>query len=255
MIVDQFMLGSVRKVPLIGRVSHTINWMTLAAPGIFKLSEAINKKTTFSKYKNLSRLTAKIESEGIQKLYADSTPMALWNLDHMILSWFSNLGKLHEFDYLIYYEFDTYTTKSLDLIYEKFTKTYDACFTGYDISTPKWHFNNFPPGARWATKRWLKLRALPTTLYRSLFAGTLISRLCLERLEKLEIDLSGEPYCQVEMRLPTVLTALGYRCGKLDFPFVRYRPEWSALEIHANVNAGIFHPVKELVPTERSRLL
>jgi hypothetical protein len=52
------------------------------------------------------------------------------------------------------------------------------------------------------------------------------------------------------MRLPTILTSLGFRCGRLDFPFIRYRPEWSMNEIFANEDAGIFHPVKRPVSAE-----
>jgi hypothetical protein len=251
MIVDGFMFGSVRKLPLVGLVSHAINWIASSAPGVFKLSEAINKKVVmFASHNKLAELCARMDNEGVHALYPDFTPMALWNLDHMILQWFNDSGKLYDFDYLIYYEFDIYTTKPLDTIYEKYTKSYDACFNDYEEAAHNWYFYHFPPGSRWATKRWLKRRMLPTTLYRSNFAGTLISRRCLERLKELGIDFSGAPYCQEEMRLPTVLTALGFRCGKLDFPFVRYRPAWPVKEILANEDAGVFHPVKELVPTE-----
>jgi hypothetical protein len=251
MIVDAFMFGSVRLLPVVGLVSHAINWMASSAPGVFKLSEAINKKVlTFVSHNKLAEPCIGMNNEVVHNSYPDFTPMALWNLDHMILHWFNNSGRFDDFDYLIYYESDIYTTKPLDTIYEKYTKSYDACFTNYEEATENWYFYNFPLGCRWATKRWLKQRMLPTTLYRSNFAGTLISRRCLERLIELGIDFSGAPYCQMEMRLPTVLTALGFRCGKLYFPFARYRPTWSVKEILANEEAGIFHPVKELFPTE-----
>ena len=84
----------------------------------------------------------------------------------------------------------------------------------------------------------------------ALFAGALISRMCLEKMKNLGIDFSGEPYSMNEMRLPTTLSALGFKCGRLNFPFVRYRPEWSEREIWANQDAGIFHPVKKALSVE-----
>jgi hypothetical protein len=251
MIVDKYTLGSMRTLPLVGSVSHTINWLASSAPGVFRLSEAINKKVVdFTGSSRLAGLRAGLNRQGLQTLHVDFTPMVLWNLDHVIMRWFTSSGKLLDFDYLIFIEFDIYTTKSLDALYEKYTKSYDACFVDYGIATKSWRFYNFPLGSRRATQNWLKRRMLPTTIYRCIFGGNLISRRCLEKLEELGTDFSGDPYCQAEMRLPTVLTAIGFRCGKLDFPFYRYRPEWSVNEIRANGDAGILHPVKTLVPTE-----
>lgn len=252
MIVDEFMFGSIRKVPLVGRVSHEINWLASSASVVFRLSEALNKKVvTFMGDSRLAALRGKMNGEGLQTVYIDFTPIYLWNVDHMLVEWFNNVGKLHDFDHLIYHEFDIYTTRPLSKVYEQYAKSYDACFIDYEEATPDWHFYNFPLGCRWATKRWLRRRNLPEKLYRSNFAGPLVSRRCLERLAELGIDFSGAPYCKVEMRLPTVLTGLGFNVGRLDFPFVRYRPVWSVEEINANAEAGIFHPVKQLVSTER----
>ncbi len=78
----------------------------------------------------------------------------------------------------------------------------------------------------------------------------MISRSALERLKDLGIDFSGVPYCAAEMRLPTVLSGLGFRCGRLSFPFYRYRPAWSEEEINLNKDGGIFHPVKALTSIE-----
>jgi len=251
MIIDKYILGSVRMLPLAGQISHTLNWMALSGSGVFRLSETINKKVeSFIGHDKLAGLSARLDHEGFQTLHVDFTPMALWNLDHAIMRWFNSSGKLLDFDYLIFYEFDIYTTKPLDEIYEKYTKSYDACFVGYGRVAQDWYFYHFPPGSSWSTRRWLKRRKLPTTLYRCIFGGNMICRRALEKLEKLGIDFSGTPYCQSEMRLPTVLTAIGFRCGKLDFPFFRYRPVWSVNEVFANEDAGIFHPVKTLIPSE-----
>jgi len=255
MIFDPYMFGSdVKRLPLsyaLGSISHAINWLALSGSGVFRLSMAINKKIiTLARNSTLTEMRARIDHMGLQPLHVDFTPMALWNLDHTLMAWFNNSGKQFDFDYLIFYESDIFTTKPLDVMYEKYTELYDACFVDFEIATQSWHFYNFPLGCRRATMRWLKQRMLPTALYRSMFAGALISRRCLERLKELGIDFSGAPYCQNEMRLPTMLTALGFRCGKLDFPFIRYRPDWHMNEIFANEDAGIFHPVKRPASAE-----
>jgi len=251
MVVDEKIPGSTRTLRLIGPVSHLINSVALSASGVFGLSHAINKKVgAFTGHSKLIELRNRVRQMEPQSLHVDFTPMVLYNSDHAIMHWFKTSGKQLDFDYLIFYEYDIYTTKPLDTIYRAYPKYYDACFNEYGKSTQSWHFHNFPPGCGRATRKWLRQRKLPTTLYRSIFGGNLISRRVLERLEELEIDLSGTPYCIDEMRLPTVLTALGFRCGKLNFPFYRYRPVWSEKEIFSNKDAGIFHPVKTLTLTE-----
>jgi len=51
------------------------------------------------------------------------------------------------------------------------------------------------------------------------------------------------PYAFCEMRLPSVLTGLGFSCARLDFPMVRYRPPLSKSDIETNPSFGLFHPV------------
>lgn len=252
MFVDGSMLGSTQALRLIGPVSHLINWTTLSAPGVFRLSHAINEKVGgFTSRSKLMELSNKVNQGGLQELQIDFTPMSLWNLDHAIMHWFRTSGKLLDFDYMIFYEPDIYTTKPLNALYKAYTESYDACFIDYGKATESWHFFNFPPGCNRRTRRWLQQRKLPATLYRSIFGGNIISRRALEKLKKLGIDFAGIPYCQAEMRLPTVLTAMGFRCGKLDFPFYRYRPMWSEEEIYSNEDVGIFHPVKILTSKEK----
>lgn len=255
MVIDQFMFGSSKRIPIIGYVSHTINWLALSAPGIFPFSKAINKKSLDVIKKNkLKEMETKLNCMIKHSSYIDYTPLALWNLDHCIMSWYENLGRTVDFDYVVFYESDIFTTKPIDEIYEKYTKKYDACFADFEIANKDWHFYNYPFGSRKATKKWLEKRMLPTKLYKSIFAGAIISRRCLERLRELKIDFSGAPYCQNEMRLPSLLSALGFKCGKLDFPFVRYRPEVSIDTIISNKDEGIFHPVKKLVISELQNL-
>jgi len=110
--------------------------------------------------------------------------------------------------------------------------------------------SQFKPTQQRATRNWLRDRQLSTALHRCLFGGLLISRQALEKLQELEIDFSGAPYCTAEMRLPTVLTVIVFRCGKLNFPFLRYRPLWTEEEIRSNEDAGVFHPVKTLTSVE-----
>jgi hypothetical protein len=255
MIVDRYMFGSNVKLwgrPFWGPIFHQLNWLASSAPGIFRLSKVINEKSmTFFKKTKIKEVCARIDKMKVQPLYIDFTPMALRNLDSSIVDWFSNSGKQFDFDYLIFYESDIFTTKPLNEIYREYTKLYDACFVNYDKATENWRFYNYPLGSRRATIRWLRQRMLPTTLFRSLYAGALISRSCFEKMKKLRIDLSGSPYCMCEMRLPTIINALGFKVGKLDFPFVRYRPVWSEHEIFAKQDSGIFHPVKKLVTIER----
>jgi len=254
MIIDKYMFGSNVKFwgrPFWGPIFHQINYLASSAPGVFRLSRVINEKSiTFAKNNKIEEVRSRINHMGTQPLYVDFTPMALRNLDRSIMDWFSNSGKQFDFDYLIFYESDLFTTKPLDVVYGEYTDLYDACFVNYKKATQNWRFYRYPLGSRRATIRWLRQRKLPTALYSSLYAGALISRSCLEKLKKLRIDLSGAPYCMCEMRLPTILTALGFRCGKLNFPYVRYRPEWSQNEIFANEDAGIFHPVKKHVSVE-----
>jgi hypothetical protein len=253
MVVDANMFGSsTRALRLIGPPSHLINSIALSMPGVFRLSNAINKKVGALASRNrLIELCNKVQHEGLRTLHADFTPMVLYNGDHAIMNWFNTLGKLLDFDYLVFYEFDIYTTKPLDAIYGRYAKSYDACFKEYGKATQNWHFFNYPPGCNRETRKWLRKRKLPTTLYRSIFAGSMISRSALERLRELKIDFSGEPFCTAEMRLPTVLTALGFRCGKLKLPFYRYRPIWSEEEIRSVEDGDFFHPVKTLTSEEK----
>lgn len=252
LIVDQNIAGLLRPWRFIGPISHLVNSIALSKPGVFRLSHAINRKVgAFTSHSKIVELRNEIRREGLQTFHADFTPLVLYNADRAIMNWFNSSGKLLDFDYLIFYEYDIFTTKPLDEIYDVYAKSYDACFNEYSVATKNWYFYNFPPGCNNATRRWLKQRKLPTTLYRSLFGGNMISRSALEKLADLKIDFSGTPYCYAEMRLPTILTALGFKCGQLNFPFYRYRPTWPEKEIFSNENTGIFHPVKELTYVEK----
>ena len=251
LIIDQFKPGTLQRRRLFGPITHLVNSFVLSMPGVFGFSHVLNKKIgAFTSRKKLTELRRKMNHEELQTFHADFTPMVLYNGDYSIMDWFSSSGKLLDFDYLIFYEADIYTTKPLSSIYKRYAESYDVCFNDYGLATQSWVFFNYPPGCNRSTRRWLEKRKLPTTLYRSLFGGMLISRFVLERLKDLKIDFSGTPYCVAEMRLPTVLTDLGFKCGRLNFPFYRYRPVWSEEEISSNEDEGIFHPVKTLISAE-----
>ncbi len=252
MFIDEYMFGSTRQVHLIGRCTHLLNSLALSTPQLFQLAYSINKQIgSITRNSSLTELRYKMEHEGFQNFHVDFTPKALFNGDHALMHWFNTVGKKLDFDYLIFYEPDIYTTKPLDEIYGEYTNSYDACFNEYGVANSSWSFCRCPPGCAQATKRWLKQRKLPTTLYRCIFGGSIISRAVFERLSELKIDFSGEPYCFAEMRLATVITALGFKCGRLNFPFYRFRPVWSEKEIYSNAEAGIFHPVKTLTSVEK----
>jgi hypothetical protein len=250
MIVDLHMVASRRKMRLIGPVFHTINYMALSQWNVFRLSEKINRNLgNFWAGSELTYLRAAMASMGL-RLHVDFTPMAYWNLDHVILNWFSESGKNMDFDYLIFYEPDAYTTKPLDEIYNSYT-AFDASFVHYQRATPDWFFFHYPPGGRRATLSWLKKRKLAPILYRSLLGGSMFSRKALEALEKLHYD-TAKPYCQGEMRLPTVLSALGFKCSKLGFQYYRYGPIWSENDVRNKAENGIFHPIRQLTREELS---
>lgn len=54
MFVDQYMFGSMRTVRFIGPVSQLVNSIALAAPGVFRLFNAVNEKVvTFTDHNKL----------------------------------------------------------------------------------------------------------------------------------------------------------------------------------------------------------
>lgn len=251
MICDKYFPRSKVRIPILGNIFHIINWISLSLPGIFQFSKNINKKSfSMFKHKKITEMQSRINEIGVNCSFIDYTPMAYWNLDHVLLTWFKKVGKNFDFDHVIFYESDVFTTKSLDLLYADYMKNYDACFADFRIAQKDWRFFNFPLGSRKSILKWLNKMQASKNLYRSIFAGALISRRCFEKLEKLQIEFSGSPYAPNEMRMPTVLSALGFKCGRLDFPLVRYRPELSWDKISSNNDLGIFHPVKNLTPLE-----
>jgi hypothetical protein len=170
-------------------------------------------------------------------LHYDFTPAGWSNLDLVILNWFATIGESQDLDYLIFYEQDMLMTKTIASLYDHYTR-YDAAFALLRRATPAWWFYDYPPSSRKTLLKWLDRRRLNSDLYACIFAGAMISRRVLESMVHLDLPNS---YC--EMRLPTVVASLGFSCGRLEFPMVRYRPTLTEKEVAERPEAGIFHPV------------
>lgn len=165
--------------------------------------------------------------------------MAYYNMDSSILNWYSTEGKNLDFDYLIYYEYDIFTSKTINELYSKYTK-FDAAFVNYAKAntTLYWYVN--PHGGKKAIRKWLKNKRKPTTLYRGLFSANMVSREILTKLASTQL-----PHGYCELRFPSIITNLGFSCTKLDFPMLRFRPYLTKTDIKPNWTKGIFHPVLE----------
>jgi hypothetical protein len=173
-------------------------------------------------------------------LHYDFTPAGWSNLDLVILNWFATMGESKDLDYLIFIEQDMLMTKTIASLYDSYTQ-YDAAFVQFRKATPAWWFYDYPPGSgsRKTLLKWLKLKHFKSDLYACIFAGAMISRRVLESMVHLDLPAS---YC--EMRLPTVVASMGFSCGRLEFPMVKYRPFLTEEEVAERPEAGIFHPVR-----------
>jgi|YelNatPaOPRAMG01_1025707.scaffolds.fasta_scaffold22319_2 hypothetical protein len=219
--------------------ARVLNMIPLRSGIIYKTSEIINKKVeSFRRKKEIDTLRRKLQKWSLN-LYCDYTPMGMFNQDIAILKWFSSHGKNIDFRYLIFLEHDIFLTKPISDIYRKYT-CYDAGFVNYRIASPSWvWYRKFK--VREFLKKWLSKQGLKTNIYACLFVGNMVSREVLEELEKIPYPHYG--FC--EMRWPTIITALGFKCVKLDLPMVRYKPPYKKSEILAHKELGIFHPVVE----------
>lgn len=225
-------------VRYVGPFNERVNSVALRSSHLFRLLRFMNEKVeTLRRGTELASLRSLLNRNEMS-LHCDFTPMGIWNLDLSILTWFATNGKILDFEHLIFYEYDTCTTKTILEIYDEYTR-FDAAFVDLRKASSEWSWYNYPPAARKTIVRWLEKRGLKPILYACLFAANMLSRRTLEVLADLPL-----PYGFCEMRLPTVLVALGFNCGKLDFPMVRYRPALSIREIECRPDLGIFHPVK-----------
>jgi len=174
-------------------------------------------------------------------LHCDSTTLGMDNQDLAIVNWFLSQGEKYDFDFLIYFEYDMFTTKTIESLYEAYSK-FDAGFVDYREASPFWDNYDRPRGARRSVVQWLKHQgSLPIT-YAGFFPGNMISRKALACLSKLDFPIG---YC--EMRLPSILTGLGFSCTNLDFPMVKWtfnkNEAFSKNDVEKRPDYGIFHPV------------
>lgn len=194
--------------------------------------ESIHRRTEIDALSDLLRKAG-------MKLHCDFTPMAWFNMDLAILNWFSSEGKNYDFEFLVYFEYDMYQTRTIESLYNKYTH-YDAGLVDYSKAGPDWVWTHRPAGARRSIIRWLQDRNKVPMLWRSFVPGCMISRKALTQLAEVQL-----PFAVCELRLPTVLTSLGFSCVRLDFPMVRYRPAFSKADVEGKSNYGLFHPVYE----------
>ena len=218
------------------RTTSNFYWYFLSSKQIFELSRVITERVESTRRKvDIQILNGLLKKNGTN-LHFDFTPMGYWNLDLVILNWFAKQGKNMDFDFLLFLEHDLYTTRTIDELYCSYRK-YDACFADYQEANESWYPYRGILGKK-NVQNWLKDRHLSQSLYRGLFAGAMLSYDLLLTLEKMRLPFG---YC--EMRMPSIITNLGYSCTTLNFPMVQYRPSLSKEDINSNSSLGIFHPV------------
>jgi hypothetical protein len=215
-----------------------LNLTFLRSERVYHFSYIINKRIKPFRRGEINLLKKTLKKEGLN-LYCDYTPMGYYNQDLAIINWYSSEGKYYDFDFLIFFEYDMFATKTIENLYKKYTN-YDAGFIDYSNPSPSWYWYSKPPGARKALIKWLRDRGLKPKLYRCFFPGNMISRKVLENIEKIQL-----PYEFCEMRWPTVITGLGFKCVRLNFPMVRYKNPINKVDILEKKELGLFHPVYE----------
>jgi len=217
-----------------------LNLTFLRIRSVYKLSYEINRRLDpICRNTEIKLVQKTVKNLGINYLYCDYTPLGYFNQDIAILNWFSTEGEKFDFDYLIFFEWDMFATKPIKHLYSKYT-SYDAGFVRFEEATPSWYWYNKPPGARKALLNWLRDNKLKIKLYRGLFVGHIISRKVLERLKGISL-----PYGFCEMRWPSIIAGIGYKCVRLDFPMVKFGKPIRKAEVIANKELGLFHPVYE----------
>jgi len=221
-----------------------LNWTFLKSTHLYELSRAINEKVESVRRKaEIDVMRDTLHKIGM-KLCCDFTPMGYFNQDLALLNWFQSEGRNLDFDFLVFFEYDMLATKTIESLYGKYTH-YDAGFVGYRKVHPSWYWYKYPLRGKESILQWLKDRNLRPVLYRGLFAGHMVSREVLIKLERMRL-----PYGFCEMRWPSILNGLGFRCIRLNFPMVRHRPSISKSDIETRSTLGLFHPVYDDVASD-----
>lgn len=223
------------------RYRDGFNWEVCKSKKLFTVTKAINMSVeSFRRRSELEETRKFMQKLGLD-LYCDFTPIGKINQDLAIINWFRQQGKNLDFDFMVYFEYDMYTTRTIDDLYAPYLG-YDAGFVGYRMAEPSWMWYDLPSGANRSVCKWLKKHGAKPIVYRSFFPGHFLSRRVLQKLV-LQRDF---PNAFNEMRSSSVVTGLGFRVARLDFPMVNVTVEAggvSEAEIKANSKFGIFHPV------------
>jgi hypothetical protein len=210
----------------------------LRPDSFFKLNRFLAEKVeSVHRRTEIDALSGLLRKAGM-KLYCDFTPMAWYNMDLGILNWFLSEGKNYDFEFLVYFEYDMYQTRTIEQLYDKYVQ-YNAGFVDYSKARSDWLWTHRPVGSRGSVFRWFQKRNKVPVRYKGFFPGCLISRKALAQLAELRL-----PFAICELRLPTVLSGLGFSCVRLDFPMVSLRP-LSKVDVEANSDYGLFHTVYE----------
>lgn len=112
-----------------------------------------------------------------------------------------------------------YLTKGVSEMYSPYLK-YDAAFVNFrkiDSSVLYWKWIKAPIGVKKNFEKWLRSRGYAADPYKSFFPGLIISKSALEAISSVGWSMG---FC--ELRLPTIVNSMGFSCGRLDFPYVRF---------------------------------
>ncbi|MEN3062084.1 MAG: hypothetical protein ABC595_03130 [Candidatus Methanosuratincola petrocarbonis] len=178
--------------------------------------------------------------------YFDFTPMGYYNQDEVLANWFRTVGKTQDFDYLVYLEYDVFLTRPVKEIYSAYTNR-DASFVNFreiDPSVSYWKWIRAPIGVKKNFEKWLRVRGFETRLYLCFFPGLILSRSAIEAISSVRF-----PSAFCELRLPTLVKAMGFSCGRLEFPYVRFEGIPRSVIVE-NPSHGIFHSVRYDLPLE-----
>ena len=243
MIVPVFGVAQTLSVPLPKlpkRYQESFDWTSCKSRNLFKITETLNTKVeTFRRRTQLDALFDFLQKIGL-KLYCDFTPVGKLNQDLAIINWFHNKGKKIDFEVAVYSEYDMFLTKTISELYAPYFD-FDAGFVNYRVAEPSWTWTDHPWGSKRSVCKWLESQNAKSTLYGSFFPGHFLSRKVLQKLSEQKM-----PSAFCEMRLPTMITGLGFSVANLNFPMVNRTFDPAGItrsQIRANADLGVFHPV------------
>lgn len=116
-------------------------------------------------------------------------------------------------------EYDVFLTRPVNEIYARYTNR-DASFVDFreiDPSVSYWYWIRAPIGVKKNFEKWLRVRGYETRLYLCFLSGLIISRSAIAAISSVRFPLA---FC--ELRLPTLVKAMGFSCGRLEFPHVHF---------------------------------